>query len=299
MTKINFALITGLQIFIILSIITCGPITEEIPTPEILINSPAEGSYCANTVEIRGIIRNYTSWLEEAGPDFVLSYEVPNTIVRSNDGIAILDDGTFQVIFDAFTLPARFYLHIAITGKDTRQTVLIWYLRRKQGNSVPSFRAEAGTGDVTLDWEPVPNTVQYNVICYVNTIYPEEEDILRFPDVKPPCTINDLTNGCLYAFLLTAVPCSGWSASTSALQKCIPLAEDTLTPSVHPEGNRMIVQWPDIPGTNEYIVYRGGTESDMINISGVVKGTTFIDTETEANTHYIYRIEPFLDNAGT
>lgn len=263
--------------------------------PGITILSPADGSYCAKTVVVSGIVSDASTENDDTGELSSLSYEILSSALSGE--IPINEDETFSFSFSTTTLSSTFVLKLTASDWNDNYIEKSITLKLMEGNDIPSFTVSPGDREVTLEWSSVPNTSRYDLYYTTNGTQPSESYGEVIDSVTSPYTLEGLQNGNMHVFLLKAVPEDTYPENWSDYVRAIPLSEYQLTPTVTGQYKQIRIEWPVIPADDEYEVYRSTNyDSGYTNITGTYTGTIFIDTDVVANTWYYYRINPAFSN---
>jgi len=265
--------------------------------PVISITAPADGSSYASAVIVEGVVKDQTAEDGSAGEVRSLSFEV--SAAGIGEQIEVKDDGTF--IFQFSTSGLSGFLNVKLKAEDWNGNVGEVSLNLVDEGAIPSFSVIQDDGKVRLEWEEVPLTEQYVLYYTCNGTLPSENNGSKIDDITSPYKMEGLDNsGCMYVFRLNALSENGddnWSDYIQA----IPLSPTVLFPSVTGSYNYIHVSWPDIPGCGEtgYEVYRSTSEnSGYVNITGIIKDTSFFDGEAKKGQVYYYKVKPALKGCG-
>ncbi|MCX7038216.1 MAG: hypothetical protein NT005_03650 [Spirochaetes bacterium] len=262
--------------------------------PVIAISSPAEGSVCANIVEIVGTVTDAATESGNDGKASSLSYEVSGSTVTGE--IQFSTDGTFAFQISTVTLGTNFTLSISAVDWNGNTAKVLLPLRRQSGSGIPSFTVSPGNQQATLTWDAVPHTSSYVLYYSTNGSLPSEQVGQSVLNATSPCVLSGLPDGNLHVFQLKAVPESGWPESVSDYIKTIPLSPQTLAPQVTGGIRQIRVEWDPIPATEEYEVWRSTEQAGTYyNLSGPIRSASFVDTGVSDSTLYWYKVRPTLD----
>jgi len=262
--------------------------------PSIKILSPQDGSSYASTVVVSGIVTDVSTERGEPGNLRALSYRIVPATIPGGD-VSFNGEGSFSFQFATGNFSGS--MLIVVTAEDwngnrTEESILLLDM-----GAIPSFTGVPGNHEVTLSWDPVPNSASYTLYYTTNGSLPSENYGYRIDDVSSPYTIRDLENGSMCVFLLKSNASDG-NDDFSEYVRAIPLSEVTLSPVVEGKYGKVVVEWSGIPATDEFEVYRA-TEPDgeYFNISGSWRGTRYIDTLVEDGQNYYYRVKPALEGS--
>jgi len=265
--------------------------------PEVTILSPEEGSFCAKTVIVSGQVSDKSTEAGDAGKIAGVTYEIVSGAISGS--AEVNEDGTFSFEFSTLNLGSSFVLRVTAEDWNGNIGEAVLNLLIQEGDDIPSFSAVPGNHKVTLTWEDVPNTENYTLYYTTEGSQPSEYYGESMEKVTSPYIVNDLENGNLHVFTLCANSSlsegpDNWSGYVSA----IPLSSHTLAPVLYPEPNQIKVTWPDIPGSDEYEVWRSSSPTgDFILISGVRTGNVYIDKQARDQAGYYYKVKPHLEGS--
>jgi hypothetical protein len=131
-----------------------------------------------------------------------------------------------------------------------------------QGPSAPlTLRADAGDGQVTLDWQMVSGASSYNI--YMGTSASSLTLLNTSPLPSAPCIVTGLTNGIKYYFALQTVYPDGTMSPLSSTIQALYSTPDKPYPPAAPQNVRAsatgettaAVSW-DTNGADAYVVYQ-------------------------------------------
>jgi hypothetical protein len=257
--------------------------------PALTISSPAEGSLCANIVEVRGAV---TDLADGGAPGKVtgLSYAVLGTALGA--AVEVAEDGSFVARFETTTAGTQFTVQLTAADWNGNVSTASLSLKRDVASAVPDFTATPSNKAVTLTWSPVPKTQSYTLYYTTNGSLPSAANGTTLSNVSSPLTVSGCPNGSMCVFRLLANPETGWSASGSDYVQAIPLSPRSLAPHVYGEVGQIRVQWPEIPATDSFELFRRtGETGDFVKL-GTVSGTEYIDTGLASGTDYYYELKP-------
>jgi hypothetical protein len=261
--------------------------------PSIVVSSPAEGSVCANVVEVVGRVTDAATAAGNDGTVRSLSYAVTGSSVAGQ--IQFASDGTFSFQFSTVTLGTNFTLTIAAGDWNNNTAQVLLPLQKQSGNGIPSLAVSPGNHQVTLAWDSVPHTASYTLSYTTNGTLPSEQSGQKITSATSPCVLSNLMNGNLHIFQLRAVPESGWPESISDYKKAIPLSEQSLSPIVTGEFRQIRVKWSAIPGTGEFEVWRSTQKNGTYyNLTGPITQTSYLDSDVSNDNWYWYKVRPTL-----
>ena len=267
-------------------------------SPNIVINSPAEGSCCANIVEVVGTVTDAATSAGNDGQVRSLSYAVTGSTVVG--GADFASDGSFSFQFSTVTLGTNFTLSITAVDWNGNSAVVLLPLMKQLGNGIPSFVVTSGNKQMTLTWDSVPHTTSYTLYYTTNGTLPSEQVGRKEENVISPCLLSDLANGSMHVFQLKSVPETGWPVSVSDYLKAIPLSAQTLAPRVTGENRQIRIEWDAIPAVKEFEVWRSTEQNGTYyNLSGPVTGTSYLDKAVENDHFYWYKVRPTLSGSVT
>ena len=161
------------------------------------------------------------------------------------------------------------------------------------------FSVAPGDSQVTLSWYAVSGATSYNVYYqYGSTV--TKATGTKVSNVWSPKSIGSLTNGSLYAFIVTAVNSAG--ETESAMVTAVPQMAQVppTTPSglaASPTTSEINLSWNSSPGAYGYYVYRSTTPGaqtywDWVPASGTTT-VTYSDTYVQAGIWYYYKVSAY------
>jgi len=274
-----------------------APITEQALlhirdslVPSIVIASPEDGSFCAKTVIVEGTVTDTSTAAGSVGEVRSLGYEILSTDV--SEDVAFDESGAFTFSFETGSLGQTFVVRLTATDWNGNVGVASITLNVSPGDDITSFTATGGDRGVTLEWDPVPGTAQYDVYYTTNGTLPTDLYGELLSDVTSPYELGGLQNGSLCVFRLQAVS-ESTDDSWSDYEMAIPMSETTLAPRVYGEFGQNRIVWPEIPGSDSFLIYKSedpnGTFDDL---AGEFSGNEYVDTAVVQGTDYWYRIRP-------
>ncbi|MEN6423370.1 MAG: fibronectin type III domain-containing protein [Smithella sp.] len=158
-----------------------------------------------------------------------------------------------------------------------------------------AVRADAGNGQVTLEWQMDPDAVTYNIYYMEDDGSNTRPDYSEMKAVTPstgiksaPYTVPGLTNGKKYWFSITGVNSNGESylalptSSTPTNPAPLPAPENLRANA----GNQKVtITWTPVTGADYYVLYcywQEGTNADegSIKISGESASSQVVDSTT-------------------
>jgi hypothetical protein len=260
--------------------------------PTITITSPEDGSYCANIVQVDGVVSDSSTTEGEAGGVSSLYYAVLGTTVAAE--VTVSTDGSFSFQFTTTTLGPSFTVAITAIDWNNNTSVVSLSLLRASGDGLPSFTVTPGNQSVTLEWDPVPNTASYTLRYTTNGALPSGSVGEEILDVTSPVELTGLVNGDPHVFQLMTVPDTGWPVSASDFVGAVPLSEQTLSPRATGRVTGILVEWRPVPAEDTYEVWRSDTlDGTYVNLSGPVTGREYFDTDVVAGQWYYYKVRPY------
>lgn len=266
---------------------------KDATAPELVILSPADGSECANIVEVSGRV---TDAVNDGGKGRVSSlvYEIPGSLVS---GSSLPDsEGNFLFQFKADSLGTSFSLRITATDWNDNSSIQGINLVRNSVSSIPSFKAVPSNRKVSLSWDAVPETESYTIYYTTNGTLPSESSGFSITQALPPYELSGVENGLLYTFRVKAVAKTGWVDSQSGFIRTIPLSSQTLIPVVSSGRGEVSLTWNEIPATNVFELQRRVGETGDYSFYRLVTGNSYVDTGLANGEHYYYRIRPAEDS---
>lgn len=262
--------------------------------PIITIHSPADGSAYSATIEVQGVVKDTSSGQGDAGKIRSLHYEVLATTLGAE--VPCNSDGSFSFRIPTENLSGP--LVIQLSAEDWNSNIFRTSLTLiDAGNDIPSFSAQPGNHQVTLTWDPVPLATSYTLHYTTHSALPTEFYGLHVEHVTSPLVVDSLANGSMHVFLLQAHSSEG-PDNWSGYQRAIPLSPFTLGPVVTGEYRKLVVEWPDIPGTDEYELLRSTSrDGQYINTAGTLHTNRYEDTVVSDNQLYFYKVRPALEGS--
>ena len=261
--------------------------------PTVVITSPAAGCVCANIVEIVGKATDAATAAGNDGQVSALSYAVSGSTVSGK--ITAASDGGFSFQFSTVTLGTNFTLTITAVDWNSNSTVASLPLQKQSGNGIPSFAVTSGNQQVTLTWNSVPNTTSYTLYYTTDGALPSEQVGQKRENVTSPLVLTDCANGNMHVFQLKTVPQADWPESDSDYLQAIPLSAQSLAPKVSGEFRKIRVEWPSVPSTQQFEVWRATEQNGTYyNLSGPVEGNSYVDSDIAGGTWYWYKVRPTL-----
>jgi hypothetical protein len=257
--------------------------------PSVSISSPADNSAYTQTVTVSG------NAVDEGGQLRSLAYTVTGALGTLTNGsvdmAAIGSDGAFSFQFTTLSFNGPIAVIVSATdwnGNVGQKTITL----SSSGNSISSFTVTPSSKSVTLGWESISGATY--TVYYTSDGTPPSENYGQVLTISsPPYTLSGITNGVVHTFLLKAHTSSDdyWSGYV----KAIPLSQLTLAPMVTGGYRQILLEWSQIDGTDEFIVYRAtNADGPYVNYTGITTGTTFTDTLVSDNQWYYYEIQPAL-----
>ena len=262
--------------------------------PVITILTPGEGSSYGTTVAVTGVVTDSAATGGAPGRVHSFSYQViPATLPGGS--ISVASDGTFTLSFDtgSFTGP----MIVVFTAVDWNRNQSEARLNLADQGAVPSFTATAGNQQVTLTWDPVPLTSGYTLYYTTDGSLPSPQYGNRIDAVESPLSLTGLANGSLHVFLLHAHAREGRD-NWSWYREAIPLSALTLAPRVTGQYREILVEWRDIPATDEFDVLRSDSrQGTCATVASRVRGRSFNDAMVEPGRLYYYKVRPSLEGS--
>ena len=297
--------------------------------PDISLIGPADQSLYGTRIWIHGRIVDPSEDLGQPRGIRDATYNIsPADFLSTFQGyqgkLRLSGDGSYSLLVLTGELKGAQQVEISATsvnGNTATTTVNL-----DQGtNEVPSFAATAGNGSTTLTWNREPLVASYDLYYSNDGMVPGPTHGSVITDVGSPYTVPNLINGVRYSFRLavnasrvtpgedvrgrqpvTGAPeeyqvigksrmAPGVSEITlySAPTNSIPLAPDTLQPSVRGEYGKLQLTWNAIPGTHDFSVLRSSAESGpFLEIAKVAGDQQYTDQSVQYGRPYYYRISP-------
>ncbi|NOY07491.1 MAG: hypothetical protein GXP33_01430 [Spirochaetes bacterium] len=259
--------------------------------PEIMVLSPADESPFSSTVVVTGTVTDVSSQNGDSGKVQKMWYEVLGTDIKED--ISFASDGSFAFQFETTNLSGHITVKITAVDWNGNQSDISLSLI-DAGTGIPDFTITPGNHEITLTWDPVPLSESYTLHYTTQEGVPSETYGEHIDNVSSPYTLKNLENGEIHVFLLQSHSASG-DDNWSSLKKAIPLSSFSLVPKVRAEYRKIVLEWPEIPGTDEFYVLRA-TQSDgaYSNVSGKITSNRYEDSDVEDNQLYFYKVVPSL-----
>ena len=269
-------------------------VTDEF-SPVVVILSPDDGSYCAKSVIITGMVTDSSTDDGEPGRVAALRYEVMSSTV--GEEIIINDDGSFSFGFSTVNFGSNFVLKVIAEDWNGNSGEATLNLQKLDGDDIPSFSVTAGSGEVTLSWDDIPNTSSYTLYYTTDGATPSVSYGLKTGGVTSPYNMTSLENGAMHVFQLCAhTSIAGGEDSWSGYKQTIPLSPETLHPVIIPGTGELTVTWPEIQATETFEVWRSRNDADgYIRIANQNIGNVFTDRQVSDTGGYFYKIKPAQD----
>lgn len=265
---------------------------EDTSSPTIVIISPLEGAMYGQSVTVSGVAH-------DDGALATLTYTVKGVLETLDTGnIAISSvavDGSFSFSFDAFSFTGPISIEVrALDWNDnaTSDTILL----SAPPSALSSFSVSSDSKSAVLSWDPVPNATLYTIRWAPDGSIPSGTFGSSTTTSIPGYRVDNLENGRLYTFLLSAETPIGvfWSS----YRQCIPLSAFTLAPLVEGMYGSVRLEWTPIAGSSTFEVWRSdAADGTYVNISGLVSGSTYVDRAVAEGSTYYYKIRPALEGA--
>lgn len=265
--------------------------------PLVLILSPANESDYAQNVIVEG------SATDPGGAVRSVEYRVTGALGILREGTLEDDqidaDGAFRFDFAAIDFSGP--IVVSVTARDWNDNLgTAAVTLRDPGNPISSLIAEPANKRMVVSWEPVPDATSYTLYWTTDGTLPsvgygESRQVSDGTSVD----LADLRNGALHTFLLRA-DVGDERTYWSDYLRAIPLSGNTLAPVVRGEYRRIELEWSGIDATDEFVVLRGTSpEGRYVQLSGVIRGSSFTDTAVADDTWYYYRVRPALEGSVT
>ncbi|MBN2441081.1 MAG: hypothetical protein JXJ04_07035 [Spirochaetales bacterium] len=266
-------------------------IEDTIP-PVIHIMTPENNSYYSSNVLVQGRVTDLADTTNTPGKVDILEYMILGTARR---GVVVFDaHGYFNFTFYSGDFEGEKTL--VITGIDWNNNKTEQQITLNKG-SFRSLTCIPGNKTISLDWDRSPLISEYTLYYTANGTTPDSLTGTSVPEVTPPYTLKNLTNGLLYSITIrgeTGQEVDDWSS----VVRTIPLSPFTLAPRVHGEYKEISVSWNSIPGADSYWVLRSLSKSGhYTQLSGLHTTTSFIDTDILPGQTYFYKIKPAIATA--
>jgi hypothetical protein len=269
--------------------------------PDIELTSPGEPSAYGSYLYLRGRVTDPSVDLGQPRGVASVRYEMyPADDLQGSrtaqGSVELNSDGSFEVVVDTRDATGEQELRLQAEGKNGA-TADRRILLSEAAADIPAFIARPGDGRATLSWDTYPYAERYILHYTTDGSTPSASNGSVIEDVRPPIRLGNLRNGRRYTFRLRATGAEyerpQWSAPTAA----IPLSRDMLTPTVQSEYRQVRVEWPGIPGTDSFEVFRAEEEDGTYMSVGTAEGTHFVDARVRYPRRYYYRVAPAMPDA--
>ncbi|HUX37002.1 MAG TPA: hypothetical protein VMV44_03800 [Rectinemataceae bacterium] len=268
---------------------------EDRMAPVATIASPQTGSPYSSAIQIKGKVSDAADAAGDPGQVTSLRYEVLASTLSGN--VPLAADGSYDFTFLASGLSGGVTVKLtAVDWNGNEGTASVSLI--DSGNGIPDFAALATSGQVSLAWSSVPLVDHYELYYETSDILPSEQFSKKVSPVTSPYVLSGLSNGKVHSFLLKSVPVAGSGAPSnwSAPQKAIPLSKVQLVPTAVPGYGSIALSWLPLPSSTGYEVWKGTSpvEASMLNVSGTIQGSSFVDEAVTPGTTYYYAVQPAL-----
>ncbi|MDA3809820.1 MAG: hypothetical protein PF518_05745 [Spirochaetaceae bacterium] len=262
-------------------------------SPVITILTPEEGSSYASTVVVTGIVDDSSESSGEKGRINSLSYVVLGTNMERS--ITLETDGSFTFNFPTTNISGS--ITIQINASDWNGNVQRASRTLVDQGSITTFSVIPGNEEVTIRWDPVPLSESYTLYYTTNGTYPSEGYGEKLEKISSPFTLKNLQNGSRHIIQLKSESLSG-EDNYSNYTAVIPLSGTTLLPYINEEYRKIIVNWNEIDGSEQFEVWRAfEKDGTYLNISGPIQRNSFIDSDVIEDETYYYKIKPGLEDS--
>ena len=252
--------------------------------PFVTVTSPVDYGNYATLIEIAGTVTNAVGDPSTSEVNAEISYRFPGTSIS---GTVEIDpaDGIFSITVDVSGLSGDKTIEITaadLNGNETSTVINI--TKPTAGGDIAGFSVTPGNKQVTISWGPVPYAQSYSLF--------EANYGQTRTNVTSPYVWDELENGKIYSFQLTANVSSGSDAVSNVVEK-MPLSVRTLAPWVREVGYKSVtIEWRANPNVAKYTVERGLSPDGPWEVRRKLLDNVFTDTEVEHNTEYYYRVTP-------
>jgi hypothetical protein len=263
--------------------------------PSLSITAPDDNGEYSQTVTVEGTV-------QDAGGEIrFLGYRVDGTLGVLLEGevdtATIAPDGSYSFQFSTITFNGP--IVVTVTAEDWNDnTVEVFITLSDPGSPISSLSAIPDNKSITLNWDAVAGA-SYTLYYTSDGTLPSEgygESVVVGGTSHP---LTGLTNGKLYIFLLKVEV--GIIEYWSDYVVSIPLSETTLAPKVRGDYRSIYLEWAEIEGTDQFVVYRteGDPNGTPVNLTGTIQGNSFTDTTVADDTWYYYRVQPAIGDGIT
>lgn len=259
--------------------------------PEVEILYPADGSPYAAAVLVGGIATDRSDDPGTPGQVNSLAYEVLATTIAGT--VPVDEEGSFEFAFKTTALSGNLVIRLRATDWNGNVTEASLTLVGT-GSQVPSFAAVAGNQRVVLSWDPVPLAESYTLHYTTSGAIPSENYGVHVPDVNSPFTLTGLANGRTHGFLLQVHAAEGAEYFSLPLQ-AIPVSSSTLVPHSRSEYGKVVLEWPETPGSMLFDVERSASlAGPYAPLVRDVSGNRYEDREVGTGETCFYRVRSAL-----
>ena len=220
-----------------------------------------------------------------------LAWTVRPADVRITDQLI---DGSVQLVRDgSFSIPLYMQifegdveLHVKVAGGNGEIAESVLLIPRGKSD-VPSFEVLGLNESARLSWDSVPDADRM-VVELVNDNKKTEVEVAAANNGE--LVVDSLINGELYEFQLRVISERG--NFSSHVVRAIPLSGETLKPLAKGGYRQIQLNWPSIPGTQEYLIFRSEGTGDFELLGPPINEVSFVDSMARYGIQYSYAIAP-------
>ncbi|MBN1836450.1 MAG: hypothetical protein JW820_11410 [Spirochaetales bacterium] len=263
--------------------------------PRLSLRCPAGGSPYGARLLVSGRVEDPYLELRPGGGIDTLTLEVLSTEYRPDSEPTRLEltpgsSGEFEAVLSTGEWVGP--QNLTVSAKAWNKAEADLSVRLVPGTSeIPSFAVASGDGQVMLSWEPVPLSSAYTLFHREGSGDPEAAGWRRVERVASPYNLRGLINGQLYSFRLLALSEEAPELSSGVLPG-VPLAPETLQPTVTGDYQQIRLAWRQIPGASAYEVWRSDGQEGAFRRIDVSTESVYVDRNVRYGTEYSYRIRP-------
>ncbi len=264
--------------------------------PRLSLRFPGQDSQYGARLLVSGRVEDPYAGLRPAGGIESVTLEILSAEYRADSRPTRLrlnpgPEGAFETVLLTGEWAGPQSLTVSARGWNKTQADLSVRLL-PGGSDIPSFAVVSGDGQAMLSWEPVPLASAYSVF-YREGSGGEAGAAgwQRVDRAQSPCNLRGLVNGRLYSFRLLALSSEAPELSSADVPG-IPLAPQTLQPTVTGEYQQIRLAWRQIPGASAYEIWRKDGEGGAFRLQSDSTESVYVDRDVRYGTTYHYRIRP-------
>ncbi|HUX13167.1 MAG TPA: hypothetical protein VMW87_09060, partial [Spirochaetia bacterium] len=296
--------------------------------PDVSIAGPGDQSTYGSRLWIHGRIFDPSEDLgQPRGITDATYYIYPSDFLSEFQGyrgkLKLGKDGSFSLLVLTGEFDGSEVIELSATsvnGNSTIQRVTVDTAKAE----IPTFAVKSENSAAVLSWNRVPLASSYDIFYTDDGTEPGPRHGRMLSRVSAPVTISGLKNGYRYTFKISAhappvlpgdrvepIPDSDGSrqeyqvigkpvgdpAADTTLFSApvigIPLAPDTLQPTVRGEYGKIALSWVSIPGTDDFALLRSESETGpYLQIAHVTGAHSYLDSDVQYGRTYYYRVSP-------